>query len=129
MTNGHEIQLEEYASPANRKHKHHVFPKALLAGWGINARQANRVLNLCLISGEENSVFGARHPRNYLAATRERRYFARVMQSHLLPYDERSAIWDQSVHRGYKAFIKERRRLIVRAVEAAVGGAKLFQRA
>ena len=129
VTNGHEIQLEEYASPANRKHKHHVFPKALLAGWGINARQANRVLNLCLISGEENSVFGARHPRNYLAATRERRYFARVMQSHLLPYDERSAIWDQSVHRGYKAFIKERRRLIVRAVEAAVGGAKLFQRA
>ena len=129
LANGHEMQLQDYASPANRKHKHHVFPKALLAGKGINARQANKALNLCFISGEENSAFGARHPRNYLASTSERKHFARVMESHLLPRDKNSAIWDPNVHRGYKAFIKERRKLIVRAVETAVGGAKLFQRA
>lgn len=126
LANGGTMLLEEYASPANRKHKHHIFPKALLYRNQVSLARANSVVNLCFICGEENSVFGSSRPSFYLDEFRRKRYFGRVMRGHLIPFDRHSGLWDQSVVKGYRAFLKARTRLLCRTFERAAG-MKLFR--
>jgi hypothetical protein len=126
LKNGGPMLLEEFASPANRKHKHHIFPRALLARQNISHARANSVVNLCFICGEENSLFGSKKPFKYLEEFQRKRYFARVMKSHLLPFDRRSGLWDRSVAHGYRSFLKARTRLLCRSFEKAAG-IKLFR--
>lgn len=126
LSNGHAMQVEEYASPANRKHKHHIFPKALLARSDVPTQKANSVVNLCFISGGENSAFGSQRPRAYLNQFRSKRYFAKAMRSHLIPIHAKSGLWDPEVKRGYRVFIKARTREICKAFEKAAG-IKLFR--
>jgi hypothetical protein len=126
LANGGTMLVEEYASAANRKHKHHVFPRAMLSRQNVSVSRANSVINLCFICGEENSQFGSKKPFKYLEVFRRKRYFGRVMRSHLLPFDQRSGLWDMSVTRGYRSFLKARTRLLCRAFEKAAG-MKLFR--
>ncbi len=104
------MQIDEYASPANRKHKHHIFPKALLSRRDVPSKRANSIVNLCFISGEENSSFGSRKPSIYLNEFRKRQYFGKVMRSHLIPFDNKSGLWDDNIRRGYNLFLKARTR-------------------
>lgn len=127
LANGQPMLVQEYASPANRKHKHHIFPKACLARARVPLNRANSIVNLCFICGEENSVFASHKPATYLAEFRSRRYFARVMKSHLIPVDRSSGLWDTNVDRGYRMFLKARTRLLCRSLEQAAG-MKLFRR-
>jgi len=126
LANGATMLLQEFASPANRKHKHHIFPRALLARHKISLTRANSIINLCFICGEENSQFGSKKPFKYLDEFRRKRYFARVMRSHLLPFDHKSGLWDANVIRGYRYFLKARTRLLCRSFERAAG-IKLFR--
>jgi hypothetical protein len=126
LANGGTMQVEEYASPANRKHKHHIFPKGLLSRTRVSVARANSVVNLCFICGEENSQFGSKKPLRYLDEFQRKRYFARVMRSHLIPFDQKSGLWDTSVTRGYRSFLKARTRLLCRTFERAAG-MKLFR--
>ena len=126
LANGATMLLEEFASPANRKHKHHIFPRALLARQKISLTRANSIINLCFICGEENSQFGSKKPFKYLDEFRRKRYFARVMRSHLLPFDHKSGLWDANVIRGYRYFLKARTRLLCRSFERTAG-IKLFR--
>src|SRR2546423_2515841 len=112
LANGGTMQVEEYASPANRKHKHHIFPKALLSRVHVSVARANSVVNLCFICGEENSQFGSKKPFKYLDEFQRKRYFAKVMRSHLIPFDQKSGLWDSIVTRGYRSFLKARTRLL-----------------
>src|SRR6185295_11734961 len=111
LANGGTMLVSEYASPANRKHKHHIFPKALLSRQKIPLSRANSIVNLCFICGEENSQFGSKKPFKYLEEFQRKRYFARVMRSHLLPFDKKSGLWDMRITRGYRSFLKARTRL------------------
>lgn len=126
LRNGSPMLVEEYASPANRKHKHHIFPKGLLSRQNVSLRRANSIVNLCFICGEENSLFGSKKPFKYLEEFRRKRYFGRVMRSHLIPIDRKSGVWDERVSRGYSAFLKGRTRLLCRSFEKAAG-MKLFR--
>jgi hypothetical protein len=126
LANGATMLLEEYASPANRKHKHHIFPKALLSRQNIPLARANSIVNLCFICGEENSQFGSKKPFKYLEEFQRKRYFARVMRGHLLPIDQKSGLWDTSIARGYRSFLRARTRLLCRSFERAAG-TKLFR--
>jgi hypothetical protein len=126
LANGATMLLQEFASPANRKHKHHIFPRALLARQKISLTRANSIINLCFICGEENSQFGSKKPFKYLDEFRRKRYFARVMRSHLLPFDHKSGLWDANVIRGYRYFLKARTRLLCRSFERTAG-IKLFR--
>lgn len=121
LKNGSPMLVEEYASPANRKHKHHVFPKGLLSRQKVSLSRANSVVNLCFICGEENSLFGSKKPFKYLEQFQRKRYFARAMRSHLIPFDQKSGLWDTSVTRGYRSFLKARTRLLCRSFERAAG--------
>lgn len=126
LKNGSPMLVDEYASPANRKHKHHIFPKGLLSRQNVSLSRANSIVNLCFICGEENSLFGSKKPFKYLEEFQRKRYFARVMRGHLIPYDQKSGLWDIRVTRGYQSFLKARTRLLCRSFEKAAG-MKLFR--
>ena len=126
LGNGTPMQVSDFASAANRKHKHHIFPRKLLLDKGVGKVGLNTVLNLCFISAEENCQFGARAPIKYLDPYRDTRYFPKVMSHHLIPYDEEAGLW-QADKNGYARFLKQREQLVCAAFEDAAG-TKLFKR-
>jgi hypothetical protein len=101
------------------------FSKGFAAGAGF-LRDPTASLIFCFICGEENSQFGSKKPLKYLEEFQRKRYFARVMRSHLIPIDQKSGLWDTSVTRGYRSFLKARTRLLCRTFERAAG-MKLFR--
>lgn len=115
-------------SHSNRKHRHHVFPKAQLRDH-VGARAYNSLVNVCYLVAHDNQSIGHKLPRKYLAAYRSngKRQFARVMRSHLIPVKDDSGVWGTSVRSGFKKFRAERLALICRAFEKAAG-LKLFAR-
>jgi hypothetical protein len=128
LSNGSDMQVSDFASAANRRHKHHVFPRQHLRQQaGLSQRAINSILNLCLIPGEENSQFGARPPRKYLEPFTGTPHFKRVMARHLLPVGEDDGLWDPNPGKGYLRFLRAREALVCAEFERAAG-AKLFKR-
>jgi hypothetical protein len=131
LDNGlNELPIERYATRANRKDRHHVFPRAVLAPLGIPANLYNSICNICLLTAEENQSIGSRRPRNYLGEVRdEGTFFKRKMARHLLPVNtDSSGVWAPDVTRGFMQFLIERRNLICRTLEDEAGF-PLFRRA
>jgi hypothetical protein len=118
-----EFPTERYATRANRKDRHHVFPRAVLAPLGIPSNLYNSICNICLLTAEENQSIGSRRPRSYLGDVRdEGTYFKRKMARHLLPVNpDNSGVWERDLRRGFKQFLKERMELICRALEDEAG--------
>jgi hypothetical protein len=126
LSNGGDMQLSDFASAANRRHKHHFFPRQHLARFGIKQRAINSILNLCLVHAEENSTFGSKPPRQYLEPFRRLRHFPNVMKRHLVPLDDGSPIWEATSTGSYQGFLKARQDLACSAFER-LAGAKLFR--
>jgi hypothetical protein len=126
LETGSRIPLGEAASPANRKDKHHIFPKALLQRNDFTTKQANSLCNLCYIVAEENQSIGSNKPRVYLAKYKKRKQFAKVMKSHLIPYKSDSGLWSGNIKRGYRRFQVQRLEAIRKAFEKEAG-IKLFR--
>lgn len=128
LNNGSEMQLSDFASASNRRHKHHVFPRQHLRQQsGLSQRAMNSILNLCLIPAEENCHFGARPPRKYFEPFRETSHFPQVMSRHLLPAGADEGLWDQNSGKGYLRFLRAREVLVCTEFERAAG-VKLFRR-
>lgn len=126
LSNSNPMKLEECASAANRKHKHHIFPRKFLLSKGVGKVGLNSILNLCFIPAAENCEFGARPPIKYLESYWDKHHFAKVMTRHLIPHDDDAGLWDASKN-GYALFLKQREKLICDAFEAAAGY-KIFRR-
>ncbi len=126
LNDGETIQVSHFASAANRKHKHHIFPRKLLLDKGVSKVGLNTILNLCFISAENNSQFGAKAPVKYLDNYREARHFSKAMDRYLIPYSEDSGLW-QADRNGYAKFLNQREKRVCAAFEAAAGS-KLFKR-
>jgi hypothetical protein len=126
LETGGRIPLGEAASPANRKDKHHIFPKALLQRNDLSPKQANSLCNICYVVAEENQSIGSNKPRVYLARYKKRKQFARVMKSHLIPYKSDSGLWSRNVKKGYRRFQAQRLEVIRKAFEKEAG-IKLFR--
>jgi len=127
VMSGDLVPSSEYASYANRKHRHHIFPRALLSVNHFNYRQYNSICNICLIVAEENHEFGAKRPNSYLEPYRKKRFFKTVMKSHLIPCKSDSPMFLPGVRRAYPKFVKERHKMVCSAFEQAAG-IKLFRR-
>lgn len=127
LQNGEEIQLEGYASAANRKHQHHIFPRYMLSRKGVPLKDSNSMANICYIAAEENSEFGAKAPSSYLLPYQSRRGFAKNMARHLIPCDEKSALWTREFPKGYREFLKQRTKLLCAEFTREVEGMKLFR--
>jgi hypothetical protein len=124
---GGSIPHVQYSAAANRKDKHHIFPKDLLRRHGFAPRDWNSICNICFVAAEENQTFGNKLPVIYLQDYRKYRYFSKVMKSHLIPRSANSGLWTVHVKRDYKIFLKERMVLIAHAFEGQAG-IKLFRK-
>lgn len=128
LEDGSHIPLGEISARGNRSDKHHVFPRALLSAHGIGAERYNSILNICYLVARENQSIGQRAPRHYFEDV-PRSNWARTMalRSHLIPTGDSRGIWDTSIRRGFKVFMEDRARLLVRAFERQAG-MQLFER-
>ncbi len=123
-----EIPIDHYATRANRKDRHHIFPRALLAQWGVSSNLYNSICNICLLTAEENQTIGVRRPRAYLSDSRNNAgYFKRKMARHLIPVDEGSGVWSTNVKSGFKRMVRERIELICDELEQEAS-LRLFRR-
>lgn len=126
LETGSRIPIGEVASPANRKDKHHIFPRTLLNGNGFNTKQANSLCNICYVVAQENQSIGNKKPVSYLSGYKRRKHFAGVMKSHLIPYNSDGGLWSRNIRKGYKRFVKQRMDMIRKAFEKEAG-IKLFR--
>ena len=123
-----EIPEARYASRANRKDRHHVFPRGLLAKWEFTSSLYNSICNICLLTAEENQRIGMRRPRLYFTEARETAgYFKRKMSRHLIRITEDGGIWDTDGRRGFKKMIRERNDAICSELEKEAG-LRLFRK-
>jgi hypothetical protein len=123
-----EIPVGHYATPANRKDRHHIFPRALMNGAEVPQGLYNSICNICLLTAEENQSISSRRPRSYLGDARHNAgYFKRKMERHLIPVGDDSGIWLTDLKKGFKLMLRERTDWICRELEAEAG-LKLFRK-
>lgn len=128
LEDGSRIPLGEIAARGNRSDKHHIFPRGLLSRHGIPPDRYNSILNICYLVARENQSVGQRAPRHYFEdVPRSKRARMMVLRSHLIPAGDGRGIWDSSIKRGFKAFLDDRSRLLVRAFQRQAG-MRLFER-
>ncbi len=127
FSNGEPIPTQIAAARANRKNKHHIFPKALLQAQGIGYKDYNSVCNICFLPSEENQEIGRRRPSAYFREVRKNGRFVTTMKSHLIPPLRDAGIWNESVTRGFRQFRRERLHLLCKAFEREAG-MKLFKK-
>jgi hypothetical protein len=123
-----EIPIQVYAGRADRKDRHHIFPRQPLANAGVPASQYNSIANICLLVAQENQQLGSRRPSTYLEELRvPGTSFGRKMARHLIPADPESGLWDGDLKRGFRRFVDQRAALICQELEKAAG-IRLFRR-
>lgn len=127
LESGGPMPLERTASVANRKDKHHIFPKSLLVRNEFTVRETNSLANMCYLVAEENQSIGSNKPAIYLEEFKRMKHFPRVMRSHLIPYRSNSALWNRNVRRAYRQFVTQRIDWIRKAFEKEAG-TRLFRR-
>lgn len=117
-----EIPIHVYATRANRKDRHHIFPRAVLAPLDVPASRYNSICNICLLTAEENQRIGGRRPRIYLTEARDNaRYFQKKMARHLIPVSDASGIWSSDAAIGFQQMLRERNDAICRELENEAG--------
>ena len=128
LEDGALIPLGEISNRKDSRDKHHIFPQGLLRQYGVSPERFNSILNICYLVARENRSVGKRPPRRYLEdVPRNNRARTLAMRSHFIPSKEGRGPWDRSIKRGFKVFIEDRARLLVRAFERQAG-ARLFER-
>jgi hypothetical protein len=129
LENGEEIPLAgPILSHSNRTHRHHIFPQVQLRG-RFPSKVYNRLCNICFLVSRNNQSIGMKLPRRYLAEYRDanRKLFARIVRSHLIPAGPDDAVWQRGTVGAFKRFQQDRLRLICSEFEKAAG-IKLFLR-
>jgi hypothetical protein len=129
LENGEEIPLgPTVVSQASLKHRHHVFPRARLRRH-FQPRAFNSLCNICFLVSRDNEKIGKRLPRKYMAAYQAagRKYFPRVMKSHLIPVGKEGGVWEKGIVRAFKHFRSQRLTLICKTFEKEAG-LKLFRK-
>lgn len=116
-----EIPVDVVAGRADKKNKHHIFPKELLARWKFPAREYNSLSNICFLPADENQSIGKQPPHQYLGALRRTRGFPSKMNTHLIPQEAGSGIWLKDIRRGFRQFRRERAARIRSAFKNAAG--------
>ena len=123
-----EIPIEHYAAPANRKDRHHIFPRGQLAANGVASGLYNSISNICLLTAEENQSIGSHRPSHYLGKAYENAgYFKRKMDRHLIPSGDESGIWSKNLKAGFTQMLRERTDWICAELEKEAG-LRLFRR-
>jgi hypothetical protein len=122
-----EIPVQRYSTLANRKDRHHIFPRRPLINQEIPSKLYNSIANACLLVAEENQRIGSKRPKVYMGELNKAGLaFKRKMSRHLIPVDEASGIWSRNLKKGFRKFLEDRTDLICSALEKEAG-IKLFR--
>jgi len=127
LETGNYIPIDDTAALGNRKDKHHIFPRALLARNDFSAKEANSLCNICYLVAEENESIGSNKPLGYLSKFKRKKHFPGVMKSHMIPHRSDSGLWIKNVKRAYKIFLNQRLQLVCRELEKEAG-IRLFRK-
>jgi len=128
LDDGSPIPDGETSSRRNSSDKHHIFPRALLARHGIGPETFNSILNICYLVARDNRSVGQKAPRNYFDdIPKNKRAQTLALRSHLVPLRRDRGIWDRSIKRGFRNFLKDRAWLLARSFEKQAG-IRLFDR-
>ena len=104
--------LDPTVTPLRSLERHHLFPKAWLAGQGITARhEVNAIANMVFVDWPENAGIGARGPQDYWPSMAEAIPADRLERQrylHALPVG-----WEQQ---DYGTFLEKRRKLIAKVI-------------
>lgn len=122
------VPLERYSTRANRKDRHHIFPRGPLRNADVPLSEYNSIANVCLLTAEENQRISSRRPFSYLRAPASRKkQFNSKMRRHLIPHDDGSGLWERRLKSGFRRFVKARAELLCRAFQEEAG-IRLFRR-
>ena len=109
---------------------HHLFPKGYLKDAVKDTKAINHCLNYALVSGPTNRRISAKPPVDYLrdryrgdSGLREPELKRRV-ESHLIPFDA-LAVRELEPVVAYQAFLKERAKILTKAVNTLARGEPL----
>jgi hypothetical protein len=98
---------------------HHLFPKKYLRDKGIEEDQADRALNVALITWKTNRQISAASPRRYLEDAADKILADQELEdrlhSHLIPMKP-------FLREDFEGFLQERARIVFRGMEALVEG-------
>lgn len=127
LDNGTPMLLDNITSTSNKRHRHHIFPKALLEANGIKQQWINCISNICFLDAYKNISIGSSLPRTYLSRFKHLSHFKKALMSYLIPTDKNSPIWKTRVAEAFCDFLNVRIQLITSEVEK-LAGAELFER-
>ncbi len=122
ITNGEPIPQGPVAAATNKPDLHHIFPKSQLKNAGLSRKQYNTICNICMAVAHDNRSFGKKLPHRYFEEYRRKKIFPRVMRANLIPYDNKSPLWDTNATRGFKTFTEARLKQIKKAFNTAAVG-------
>jgi len=127
LVSGRPMLLDNVSSISNKKHRHHIFPKALLESNGMNEKWINCITNICFLEADQNQSIGSSLPKTYLSRYEHLKHFRKVMTSHLIPVHADSSVWSNKVTTSFLDFINERIQIITTEIEK-LAGTILFER-
>lgn len=127
LDNGRPMLLDNITSTANKKHRHHIFPKALLEVNNVKDQWINCITNICFLDAYKNISIGSSLPKTYLTRFSDLKHFKRALESYLIPIDKGSPVWTTKVADGYREFINIRIEIITSEIEK-IAGAELFEK-
>jgi len=127
LDNGTPMLLDNITSASNKKHRHHIFPKALLESNMVKEQWINCITNICFLDAYKNISIGSSLPKTYLTRFENLSHFNKTMSSYLIPINHGSPIWATKVNEGLLEFINLRVKLIIKEIEKLTG-AELFEK-
>ena len=125
LSNGHDMQLDNYSSVSNRKDRHHIYPYELMYRNNFNLAWVNSIANICYVESDENQSISNKHPKTYFQLYRKNKHFPKVMKGHLIPYTKDSPVWDTDLKKAFPRFLELRGKAILNAIDTLAGD-KIF---
>jgi len=97
--------------------RHHLFPVGYLKAKNIDTNKVHLLANFCFIPASLNKEISSKAPSNYMGTyKRDNPQFKLVLETHLIPNEDDSAIWNDD----FDKFLKERSLLIANELNQIV---------
>ena len=126
LDGGTEIPLSQYNALANKKNKHHIFPRAHLKNKEFSKNYYNSIGNICYFTWQDNIKVGSNPPYKYLCEYKKDRSLQSILNSHLIPNSKNDGLWMKDTKKGYGKFLNTRVHWICNQFEK-LSGTILFE--
>lgn len=114
---GTDIDLKDGHFVDFKLEKHHIFPNSFLLDRNVDKDKRKSLVDITFLPKKVNNEIGSTVPSEYFGEFRDRNDFEDVMFSHIIPYGDDSAIWNDN----YDKFLEQRATLIMEEIQKLVG--------